>query len=87
MKDTDEMEMPCMCRCGEWFDLDEGNTSSKDNKTLICDTCYQEEESENERREQIEDLTSLIEDAVYTIKDCKKQLAELNAPYMKEINL
>jgi len=32
----DEMEMPCVCRCGKLFDLLEGNTSHK-TKDLICD--------------------------------------------------
>ena len=85
--DPNEMEMPCQCRCGEWFELTEGNTTNRDNKTLICDKCFDEEEKEAERNEQIEDLNSSIEDAIITIRDAKKELIELGSPYTKEITL
>jgi len=82
--DPNEMEMPCMCKCGEWFDLETGNPSSK-GSDLICDDCFNIEEAEEERSQQIEDLTNMIEDAILTIREAKKQLSDLSEPYTKEI--
>ena len=37
------MEMPCQCDCGNWFDLNDGYPSKKNNK-VICKECYNEEQ-------------------------------------------
>lgn len=38
------MDMPCMCDCGKWFDLNDGHNSGKSNK-VICAECKEEEET------------------------------------------
>lgn len=53
---TDNMEMPCFCDCGEWFDLHDGYASKSSNK-VICKACYktQIEEQEQIERDEMED--------------------------------
>lgn len=41
------MEMPCMCDCGKWFDLNDGY-SSKHSNEVICKECKDAEMSEPE---------------------------------------
>lgn len=73
------MEMPCPCGiCGNWFDLHDGVDSEKWRPNeVICADCGEKEAKELERDQEIEDLKLCIEDAEYTIKDCKKRLSEL----------
>jgi len=78
-EEIDQMEMPCKCDCGNWFDLDEGNTSHNSNK-IICDDCFEKEEKEIEVQQEVEDLNSTIEDAIITIQDSKARLNELGFP-------
>jgi hypothetical protein len=78
MNNPDEMDMPCLCDCGEWFDLLEGNSSLHSNK-VICDTCSQTEEEEKEREEEIDNLRNTISDAEIDIKNAKERLKELGA--------
>jgi hypothetical protein len=40
-EDIAAMDMPCMCDCGEWFDLNEGNTCDGCNK-VFCTECVDE---------------------------------------------
>lgn len=37
------MEMPCLCDCGAWFDLECGYPSKKSNK-VICGQCHEREQ-------------------------------------------
>lgn len=73
----DRMEAPCMCRCGNWFDLDDGCSDLDNSKTLICQECSDAQEAEAEKQEDIDDLKSSLEDAEWTVKDCKEQLKKL----------
>lgn len=72
------MEMPTPCQyCNEWFDLDDGYTSTAWCKnTIICPTCGRKEEEEIELDEEIEELTNEIEDFKITISDTQKMLKE-----------
>ena len=74
----EEMEMPCPCqKCGKWFDLNDGYGSEKwFPNTVVCKTCHREEEKEIERDEEIQDLKQELDDAVYTVNNCKKRLKE-----------
>jgi hypothetical protein len=36
------MDMPCMCDCGNWFDLNDGYNSRHSNK-IICRECKERE--------------------------------------------
>ena len=86
----EEMDMPCPCqRCGKWFDLNDGVGSEKwYPNTVICEDCGREEEKEIERDEQIEDLKSSLEDAVYTVNECRRELNKLGIDVpLPELNL
>lgn len=39
----EEMDMPCPCDCGEWFDLNDGFASLIRTTRVICPTCHQSE--------------------------------------------
>lgn len=53
--DLDEdMEAPCLCDCGAWFDLDNGYPSPSSDQ-VICKTCYEfskDEENEEDDSEE-----------------------------------
>lgn len=68
----EEMEMPCMCDCGNWFDLHDGVKSLHSNK-VICEDCFGEEE----REDKIEQLQSQIDDLESDIDFTKEQIEEL----------
>jgi hypothetical protein len=38
--DDEQMEMPCLCECGEWFDLNDGHSKAGSN-VLVCESCHQ----------------------------------------------
>lgn len=40
-EDIAGMEMPCECDCGEWFDLNDGNTCGECHK-VFCTECVDE---------------------------------------------
>lgn len=46
-KDPNEMDMPCPCSCGEWFDLLDGhrnlNPYSAQPDRVICPDCHLEQ--------------------------------------------
>lgn len=75
----EEMDMPCPCsKCGNWFDLNDGVISEKwYPKTVICESCGNEEEKEIERDSEISELKNCLSDAMWTVNDCKRQLLEL----------
>ena len=38
-------EMPCLCNCGEWFDLNDGFQSQiNKGNSVICPQCHKDEE-------------------------------------------
>ena len=41
IEDFDEDSQPCLCPCGEWFDLDEGNPCGSCKK-VFCEECVDE---------------------------------------------
>jgi hypothetical protein len=73
---TDEMEMPCKCDCGKWFDLHDGYSLPNSNQ-VICKDCYNEAKAELDRQEQIVDLLAEYNDAIWTIRNTKEQLKAL----------
>lgn len=72
----EEMDMPCLCGCGRWFDLHEGMGSLHSDK-VVCYDCAEKELQEKERDEEITELKGQIEDAIITITDAYARLAEL----------
>ena len=84
----EEMEMPTPCqRCGNWFDLNDGYRSDKwYPNTVICKTCHEEEEKEIEMDEEIQDLKNQYADALFTIKECKRQLKEFGLTEVQKVD-
>lgn len=51
------MEMPCLCDCGRWFDLNDGFRSLlKPNGIVVCKACHTREEEIEDIRDQIIEL-------------------------------
>jgi len=75
--ETQGMECPCLCKCGKWFDLDDGHTSIEDDKTLICEACAQKEDDEEERRLEIEEIKDSLSDAIFDTHNYRNRLREL----------
>lgn len=73
----DRMEAPCMCRCGNWFDLDDGCRSERFKNELICEECSKTEEEEIERQEEIDELIEGLSEAEWTIRFNHRRLTEL----------
>ncbi len=71
------MEMPTPCNCGEWFDLDEGFSSRKQNRT-ICEDCHDKELEIEDLEEEIEDLENWIADGE-NVRENKKTLRQLKS--------
>jgi hypothetical protein len=76
MYDNQEMEMPTPCqKCGEIFDLLDGAGSEKwFPSTVICKSCSDKEQDEITIDEEVLELRNNISDALWTIKDCVKEL-------------
>ena len=76
-----EMEMPCLCDCGKWFDLNDGRESPYRRDVVICRDCYDKQSERRELENQIEDLQlDLDNEAEYTVGNrrmYKKELKEL----------
>jgi len=50
------MQMPCLCKCGEWFDLNDGfRPLSGGGGQLVCSACHWEEVEEAEELEESEE--------------------------------
>ena len=81
-EEFEEMDMPTPCqKCNNIFDLNDGYGSEKwFPNTVICESCYKEEEKEIELDERLDELYSQKEDAEWTINDVDKQLTELKMP-------
>lgn len=69
------MEMPCMCKCGEWFDLNDGY-SSKNSNEVICSECHNKEQEIESIIDEIEDL-EMQGNKKREIKKLQKKLTEL----------
>jgi hypothetical protein len=55
----EDMDMPCLCDCGNWFDLNDGYGSLKPNKRnmVVCPKCHFHE---NNWHRKVEDLKEQI---------------------------
>lgn len=71
-----DIEMPTICQhCGVIFELNYGTTSNIwYPRTIICESCGEIEEREEELQEQINDLQFEIEEANKTIEEANKEL-------------
>jgi hypothetical protein len=68
----DDFEMPCMCDCGEWFDLNDGYRSNKSNK-VICDICHHFEKKD----EEIKDIAYQLECEHISFNHARTELKRL----------
>ena len=77
--DPDEnMEMPCQCTCGQWFDLNDGCQDLENDRNVICSDCAEAQEERKQKEEDIQDLLDTISDAQITIRDSKAELRRLD---------
>ena len=73
-----EMEAPCLCDCGEWFDLDDGRQSPRFGcNTLMCEDCYHKQVQEKEIEDEIIDLENEIQDLESGLLWAKERLRQL----------
>jgi hypothetical protein len=75
------MDMPCLCDCSQWFDLNNGYQTKKYNsQKLICRSCHKKED---ELEDKILDLESESDHLEYmnkkpkTVEKMRKQAQEL----------
>ncbi|MGC1471525.1 MAG: hypothetical protein WA775_02940 [Psychroserpens sp.] len=78
-----EMEMPTLCSCGVWFDLNEG-AGNHDNTRQICEECanqnYQRKQIVEDiecRKTEIENLKEEIDNIKYLISNDEDILESL----------
>lgn len=79
--DTEQMEMPTLCECGEWFDLNDGyrkdyGDSDQERKTIVCEKCCDKYERLRDIEDEITDLESSISDAEFTLQENKPILEQ-----------
>lgn len=78
--DVDGMEMPCLCDCGNWFDLNDGYRDKRyGSNKVICESCHENQEKRNDIAERIEDLET-YDNKKREIKKLKRQLDNLGGP-------
>ena len=65
INNTDNMEMPCLCNCGNWFDLHNGYGSIERPSIVICETCYNKENRQKEFKDEL--LGAICEDNFRTL--------------------
>lgn len=80
----DNMEMPCMCDCGNWLELNDGRSSKHSNK-LVCPECFKREQEEAAFEQEVSDLSDAVSDAEHTIQESKKRLVELGVFLEKKL--
>ena len=69
--------MPCKCKCGEWFDLNEGYaTTDRYSNEVVCKSCHRTEVEIEEILDEIEEL-SAYGNQKREINKLRKRLAEL----------
>lgn len=62
------MEMPCMCDCGKWFDLNDGH-ANRDHTKTICRECKEEEDSSDNDLQDKQDPWPDEEDIINDIEE------------------
>lgn len=70
------MEMPCVCDCGQVFDLNDGYKKSGSSNVVICKDCHLKQKRIEELENKIEDLEWLDASAA-EIDKVRKKIEEL----------
>lgn len=76
VKIEEEMEMPCLCDCGKWFDLLDGHPSKKSDK-VVCVDCSLEEKKEADMEADAYDIAWSFNQGDIGKREFKKQLKAL----------
>jgi hypothetical protein len=71
------MECPCVCDCGEPFDLHDGYRSERRDNVVICPSCHRIENKDIERVFEIRDIIDQIEEGNIPFAQGRKYLKEL----------
>jgi hypothetical protein len=83
-KEWSEMEEPCICNCGEPFDLQDGYKSLNSNNVLCWD-CHKKEQDDADAKEEIQNELETIGNALLDIDYAIKRLSELGHQYTSEV--
>lgn len=74
---TEFMDAPCLCNCGNWFDLNDGYPSHKPHSNaIVCDECHEKENRIVDIQTEIESLEEMG-NKKREIKKLKKELLDL----------
>lgn len=71
----DDMDMPCLCDCGQWFDLEDGSSKRNSDK-VICPNCGAKDEKIKELEDEIFSL-ELQGNKKREIKKLRKEIEKL----------
>ncbi len=72
----EEMDMPCLCGCGRWFDLMSGRSTRNSGNKVVCRTCADSAQKIEDIEDEIERL-EMHDNTKRQVKKLKKQLEEL----------
>lgn len=75
--DPNEMEAPCKCDCGNWFDLDDGWESLTKPGVVVCESCYDKQSEEQNKEEDIQDTRDQIESSEIEIESLQEDICTL----------
>jgi ABC-type transporter Mla subunit MlaD len=81
------MEMPCVCYCGNEFDLLDGYPSKK-SEAVICAECHATEETEEEINDLLEQLNNAKDEIAFQrdrIKEIENELKDLGYEKLEEL--
>lgn len=79
---TNNMDMPCMCSCGNWFDLNDGYADGN-SSNVVCKDCHNETEDWEDFQNALYDLNIQIDNGEIGKREGKRQIKELTNKYYK----
>lgn len=73
--ETEDMQMPCRCKCGKWFDLHDGFSLFYSND-ISCEDCADKDQKEADRMEDIQDALELYNNGILDLRNARERLAK-----------
>jgi hypothetical protein len=73
-----DFEMPCLCDCGEWFDLNDG-FADRNSNIIVCAKCHENNQKIERLRDGYYDLDRMEKPYKREKKKILKMLADLGA--------
>jgi hypothetical protein len=67
------MEMPCLCDCGEWFDLNDGYSIRGSNK-VVCYECHKADKKAEENAEALYMIGTDLDEGHITFSQAKTMI-------------